>query len=84
VHGGCASTGCYAVTDHVVDEIWLLVTAALDQGQVRFPVQIFPFRMTDSNVRLRRGDRWEGFRADLKEGLRPIPAKPRAAGGQRV
>jgi murein L,D-transpeptidase YafK len=68
VHGGCASTGCYAVTDPVVDEIWRLVTAALEQGQVRFPVHVFPFRMTDRNVRLRRGDQWAGFWADLKKG----------------
>jgi murein L,D-transpeptidase YafK len=50
VHGGCESTGCYAVTDPVVDEIWRLVTAALDQGQARFPVHAFPFRMTDRNL----------------------------------
>ncbi len=68
VHGGCASIGCFAVTDPVVDEIWRLVTAALDQGQPRFPVHVFPFRMTDRNVRLRRGDRWESFWADLKKG----------------
>jgi murein L,D-transpeptidase YafK len=68
VHGGCASIGCYAVTDPVVDEIWRMVTAALDRGQARFPVHVFPFRMTDRNVRLHRGDRWEGFWADLKKG----------------
>ena len=68
VHGGCASIGCFAVTDPVVDEIWRLVTAALDQGQPRFPVHVFPFRMTDRNARLRRGDRWENFWADLKKG----------------
>ncbi len=68
VHGGCASIGCYAVTDPVVGEIWSLVTAALDQGQARFPVHAFPFRMTDSNLKLRRGSRWEGFWADLKKG----------------
>jgi murein L,D-transpeptidase YafK len=68
VHGGCASHGCYAVTDPVIDEIWRLVTAALDQGQARFPVHVFPFRMTDLNVRLRRGQRWDGFWADLKKG----------------
>ena len=37
VHGGCASIGCYAVTDPAVDEIWRMVTAALEQGQARFP-----------------------------------------------
>ena len=56
------------MTHPVVDEIWRLVTAALDQGQARLPVHVFPFRMTDRNVRLRRGDRWEGFWADLKKG----------------
>jgi murein L,D-transpeptidase YafK len=39
-----------------------------DQEQARFPVHVFPFRMTDRNVGLRRADRWEGFWADLKKG----------------
>jgi murein L,D-transpeptidase YafK len=68
VHGGCASIGCYAVTDAVVDEVWALVTAALDGGQERIPVHAFPFRMTERNVRLRKGDRWGGFWTDLKKG----------------
>lgn len=68
VHGGCTSVGCYAMTDPVVGEIWQLVTAALDQGQARFPVHVFPFRMTDRNVRLHRGAKWEGFWAELKKG----------------
>ena len=42
VHGGCSSIGCYAMTHAVVDEIWRLVTAALDQGQPRVPVHVFP------------------------------------------
>lgn len=68
VHGGCASIGCFAVTHAAVDEVWRLVTAALEQGQARFPVHSFPFRMTDSALRLRRGGRWESFWADLKKG----------------
>ena len=68
VHGGCASIGCFAVTDPAVDEIWRMVTAALDQGQARFPVHVFPFRMTDSALSARRGSRWESFWADLKKG----------------
>jgi murein L,D-transpeptidase YafK len=50
VHGGCASIGCFAMTDPVVDEIWRLVTAALKGGQKRFHVHVFPFRMTDDNM----------------------------------
>jgi murein L,D-transpeptidase YafK len=68
VHGGCASIGCYAVTDPAVDEIWRLVTAALDKGQPRFAVHAFPFRMTERNVGLRQGSQWDGFWADLKKG----------------
>ncbi|HUU24171.1 MAG TPA: murein L,D-transpeptidase family protein [Methyloceanibacter sp.] len=68
VHGGCASIGCYAVTDGVVDEIWDFVTAALDNGQARIPVHAFPFRMTERNLRLRSGDQSSGFWAELKQG----------------
>jgi murein L,D-transpeptidase YafK len=68
VHGGCGSIGCYAMTDPVVDEIWRLVTAALDKGQAQFAVHVFPFRMTERNLRLRRGYQWESFWADLKRG----------------
>jgi murein L,D-transpeptidase YafK len=68
VHGGCASIGCYAMTDEVVDEIWGLVTAALDKTQERFAVHLFPFRMTERNLGLRRGQLWSDFWADLKKG----------------
>ena len=68
VHGGCASIGCYAVTDRVVDELWAFVTAALDNGQARIPVHAFPFRMTEKNLRLRSGDKWAPFWANLKAG----------------
>jgi murein L,D-transpeptidase YafK len=50
VHGDCRSIGCYAMTDPVIDEIWALITAALQGGQKRFQVQVFPFRMTDANM----------------------------------
>ena len=68
VHGGCQSIGCYAMTDAVVDEIWRMVTAALENGQARFPVHVFPFRMTERNLRLRRGQEWESFWVDLQKG----------------
>ena len=68
VHGGCQSVGCFAMTNNVVDEIWRLVTAALDQGQPAFNVQVFPFRMTEKNLAARKGDKWSPFWADLKKG----------------
>ncbi len=67
VHGNCLSIGCYAMTDPVIDEIWSLVTAALQAGQKRFQVQAFPFRMTDANMaRYARADMtpfWQQLKA---------------------
>jgi murein L,D-transpeptidase YafK len=68
VHGGCASIGCFAMTDPVVDEIWRLVTAALSGGQARFHVHVFPFRMTDENLAQRSASPWAPFWAELKRG----------------
>ena len=68
VHGGCASIGCFAMTDPVVDEIWRLVTAALNGGQKRFHVHVFPFRMTEENLARRQDQPWAPFWRDLKRG----------------
>ena len=48
VHGNCVSIGCYAMTDAGIEEIWTIVTAALESGQAAFQVHIFPFRMTEA------------------------------------
>jgi murein L,D-transpeptidase YafK len=64
IHGGCASIGCYAV----IDELWRIVTAAIDKGEERVPVQAFPFRLTEAALAARGASRWSGFWADLKRG----------------
>jgi murein L,D-transpeptidase YafK len=68
VHGGCGSVGCYAMTDPVITEIWTLVTRALDGGQKRFQVQVYPFRMTDQNLAAYGSESWAPFWTDLKTG----------------
>jgi len=68
IHGGCASIGCYAMTNAVIDELWRIVTAAIDKGEERVPVHAFPFRMTEAKLAARGSDRWSGFWADLKRG----------------
>ena len=68
VHGGCASIGCYAMTDAVIEEIWALVTAALKSGQERFQVQVFPFRMTERNMALHAQSADAPFWQQLKNG----------------
>ncbi len=68
VHGGCGSVGCYAMTDDVIDEIWRIVTSALDAGQRRFQVQAFPFRMTNKNLAAKTADPRYPFWRTLKTG----------------
>jgi murein L,D-transpeptidase YafK len=68
VHGGCSSVGCYAMTDAVIDEVWRIVTAALDQGQKRFQVQVLPFRLTGANIDRYSGHMHAAFWRSLKPG----------------
>ncbi len=66
VHGGCSSAGCYAMTNEGITELWKLVTSALDNGQKRFQVQVFPFRMTRKALSQRKNHQWSSFWQQLK------------------
>jgi murein L,D-transpeptidase YafK len=77
VHGGCGSVGCYAMTDPVIDELWQLVTAALNAGQKRFHVHVFPFRMTEHNLANRNRHAAHPFWQDLKLGFDAFEAGAR-------
>jgi murein L,D-transpeptidase YafK len=68
VHGDCTSAGCYAMTDGVIEEIYILAREALDAGQVSFQIQAYPFRMTAANMAAHRNDKWYDFWLNLKEG----------------
>ena len=77
VHGSNVSIGCFAMTDPVIEEIYLVVEAALNHGQERVPVHVFPFRMTEermANARM-QNDVWLGFWETLKEGHDLFEAK---------
>jgi murein L,D-transpeptidase YafK len=66
VHGGCSSIGCYAMTDPTVDDIYRLVSAALNAGQDAVDVHAFPFRMTTENMLRHSQSQWIDFWRDLK------------------
>ncbi len=68
VHGGCSSVGCFAMTNAVIKEIHGLTLAAIKKGQKHVPVHVFPFRMTDENMRRHAQDEWAGFWNELKAG----------------
>jgi murein L,D-transpeptidase YafK len=67
VHGGCASIGCFAMTDPVMDEIYALSEQALRGGQDRIEVHVFPFRMTNANLAAHAESPWLAFWLNLKE-----------------
>ena len=68
VHGDCKSAGCFAMTDAVVEEIYILAREALGGGQTEFQLQAYPFRMTAANMAQHKDDKWYGFWQNLKEG----------------
>lgn len=68
VHGACSSSGCFALTDEGVAEIYAVAREALKGGQPAFQVQAFPFRMTAEKMAQNRSDPNFGLWADLKQG----------------
>ncbi|WP_072370455.1 murein L,D-transpeptidase family protein [Hyphomicrobium sp. NDB2Meth4] len=68
IHGDCRSIGCYAMTHPVIDEIWTLLTSALSAGQKRVQVQVFPFRMTETNISRHAENPNIGFWRQLRVG----------------
>jgi murein L,D-transpeptidase YafK len=68
VHGDCTSSGCYSMTDAVIEEIYILAREALSGGQGAFQVQAYPFRMTAANMAAHKDDQWIDFWKNLKEG----------------
>lgn len=50
VHGRRVSIGCFAMTDPVIEEIYLIVEAALSKGQPKVPAHIFPFRISPERL----------------------------------
>lgn len=68
IHGGCTSVGCFAMTNPVSDEIHRMATASIEAGQEHLPIHVFPFRMTQENLRTHQSAAWQGFWGNLKEG----------------
>jgi murein L,D-transpeptidase YafK len=68
VHGACSSSGCYAVTDEQIEQIYAFGRDAFRGGQTEFQIQAFPFRMTAQNMARYKDDPNYKFWTMLKEG----------------
>lgn len=51
IHGNCVTVGCIPLTDEKIKEVYVLAVEAKDNGQEKIPVNIYPFKMTDGNMK---------------------------------
>lgn len=68
VHGDCSSSGCYAMTDQGVAEIYALARDSFKGGNTSFQLQIFPFRMTTANLARHSSSPHMDFWKNIKTG----------------
>lgn len=66
IHGECASIGCLAMTNPVIEEIYLLCIWAKTAGQKQIPVQLYPFQMSDSKLNTQSKSPWFEFWKSLQ------------------
>lgn len=67
IHGDCWSSGCYAMTDEQISEIYSLARDSLS-GRPSFQVQAYPFRLTPENLARHRNSPNLAFWKMLKVG----------------
>ena len=68
IHGDCSSSGCYAMTDEQIAEIYALARDSFVGGHPSFQVQAYPFRMTPANLARHRTNPHMAFWKMLKIG----------------
>jgi murein L,D-transpeptidase YafK len=68
VHGDCSSSGCYAMTDEQITEIYSLARDSLNGTQPAFQIQAYPFRLTPANLARHRTSPHMAFWEMLKIG----------------
>jgi len=56
IHGDCASIGCVAITDPMIEEVYVAAVKARSGGQRSIPVHIFPRRLDEAGLAALEGD----------------------------
>lgn len=52
IHGNCVTVGCIPITDEKIEELYILAVEAVNNGQQKIPVHIFPTRLETSSVEM--------------------------------
>ena len=50
IHGGNVSHGCMAMSNYFAEDIYICAIKARNHGQLKIPVEIFPFKPTPENL----------------------------------
>jgi murein L,D-transpeptidase YafK len=51
IHGECVTIGCLPMTNDKIQELYVLATTAHKNNEQHIPVYIFPFKLTDQNIK---------------------------------
>jgi len=89
IHGNCVSSGCYAMTDPFVEQLYELGSATAATAAQGFWIHAFPFQMTAEALAGQQDSPWLGFWQQLKAGYDAfetsrIPPHIRVEGGRYV
>ena len=68
IHGGCDSSGCFAIEDQPVQEVFTAIRDSLKAGQKHVQVQIYPFRLNALNMFFNKDNKNIDFWRQLKAG----------------
>ena len=70
IHGNCVTVGCIPLIDEKIKEVYVLGVEARNAGQDKIPVNIYPFKMTNANLKkyVRQFPDHSGFWKSLQPG----------------
>lgn len=68
VHGGCSSSGCYAIQDAPMQELFTAMRDSFKAGQKEIQLHIYPFRMNNWNLYTHKSNKNLDFWLQLKYG----------------
>jgi murein L,D-transpeptidase YafK len=81
IHGNCVSTGCLAITDLPIEELYVMGSYVKDAGQEFIPVHIYPVRYNQKKSEeylqeaIKNNPSIEKFSSNLKEVFNYFEAK---------
>lgn len=68
IHGSSVSVGCFAMTNPLIEEIYILAESAFLNKQSKISVHVFPFPLTSANMDEATNLPWLSFWQNLKDG----------------